>query len=335
MAGDARGQWKVNQVIGHYKLLWPFSGDVGGAWQVYAARHVDTGAPALLVRPKKDSVWTPQKNWQGRVCAYTEPPCLVLDVDRLPDLHTLPGATDDLDVLTTVGECLQFRREAAEHLCSQPRKRHAREREEVEEPPAEAKRAEVSAAPTPAATELGAGTTPAQENPVAAPEVEQSSPRSVRSASLRAQRPYWAALAVASLATLVLVPRTLHEQPTPEAGTGGAALVGLAEEALAAPELLPVESLDKNVKLRSVVGLDMPPRPFKGQHLAPCGKLAREIQMRDGSRACWIKIDATAEVCKTEGYEWKGGCYLPSIPSQREPSSVLPRIPPSPAERAQ
>jgi hypothetical protein len=313
MAGDARVQWKVNEVIGHYKLLWPFSGDMGGAWQVYAARHVDTGAPALMVRPKKDSVWAPQKSWQGRVCAYTEPPCLVLDVDRLPDLHTLPVATDDLDVLTTVGECLRFRREAAEHLCSQPRKRRARESEEVEEPPAEAKRAEVSAAPA----------------------VEQSSPRPGRSASLRAQRPYWAALAAASLATLVVVPSTLHEQPsTPEAGTSGSALVGLAEQILAAPELLPMESLDMNLKLRLVVGLDMPPRPFKGQHSAPCRRPAREIQMRDGSRACWIKIDATAEECKTDGYEWKGGCYLPSIPSQREPSTVLPHIPPSPAERA-
>jgi hypothetical protein len=302
MAGDARVQWKVNEVIGHYKLLWPFSGDMGGAWQVYAARHVDTGAPALMVRPKKDSVWAPQKSWQGRVCAYTEPACLVLDVDRLPDLHTLPVATDDLDVLTTVGECLQFRREAAEHLCSQPRKPRAREEER--------------ATRTPEA-------------------VEPSRLRPVRSAMLRARRPYWAALAAASLATLVLVPSTLHEQPsTPEVGTGGAALVGLAEQTLAAPELLPVDSLDSGMTRQWVVALDMPPRPFKGQRLAPCHELTREIELHDGSRACWFKIEAMPKDCKTRGYEWKGGCYLPDVAAPREPSTVLPRIPPSPAERA-
>lgn len=28
------------------------------------------------------------------------------------------------------------------------------------------------------------------------------------------------------------------------------------------------------------------------------------------------------EVCKTEGYKWKGGCYLPSVPSPRAPTDT-------------
>lgn len=373
MAGNAQGQFGENQ-LGAYKLLWAFGGDMGGDWLVYAARHVDTAAPALVLRPKKDSVWAPQKKWQGRVYAHTEPPYLVLEVDRLPDLYTLPAITDNLDELATVGECLEYRREAAEHLRSRPRQPPVQEREAG---------APAVSVPTLPAEELGRGNAVAKQCQVVAPGVAMSvvaiatpepavadrtprsqegrettsaavtngvretpaptgaapsSPHPVRIAALRAWRPYRAALAVASLTALVLVPNTLHEQvPAPERGTGGAALAGLAKEALAAPEALPVASFDINMTRQSAVGLDMPFRAFKGQRFAPCEEgLETEIELRDGKRSCWVEVKMSAAKCKEKGYEWKGACYWPSIPSPRAPSSTLsPSVPPMPATRGQ
>ncbi|WP_224364207.1 hypothetical protein [Hyalangium versicolor] len=431
MAGNAQGQWKANHVIGNYRLLWAFNGDVGGAdWHVWAARRLDTNAPALLVRPSKNSVWAPRKRWHGRVDAFTDPPFLALDVDRFPDDTTLPAAADDLDVFADVSTALRYDKQAALHMRSRPGKRPvqssqegalvvaggatplssgelSRTREELEEltaalmsemkghrervgqlrarlhedrtaanqedevvvavlneveistpqlatllqdsqeTTADAASVAERGALTPTVTELSDGDAPAQESAVSAPSmghptpapapVAQSNRRPGRWASLWARQPYWTALAVTSLAALVLVPSTVHESTSAsEPRMGGAARTGLAEEALAEPELMPVGSTDQDMTSKSVVAFDMPSRPFPGQHLAPCRGLGREIELRNGQRACWIKIDATAEECKTGGYEWKGGCYLPSIPSQRTPSSTQPqRASPAPAMHEQ
>lgn len=164
-------------------------------------------------------------------------------------------------------------------------------------------------------------------------EVGRSSPRPVRSATLRAWRSYRAVLAVASRAALVLVPNTLHEQSsTPKTGMGSTALAGLAEQTLATRELLPVTALE----CRSTISLALPPRPFPGQRLAPCGRGTTEIELRNGAHSCWFKVDMSQADCKEGGYEWKGGCYLPHVPAPRAPSSTQPlRTPPTPAERAE
>jgi HAMP domain-containing protein len=75
------------------------------------------------------------------------------------------------------------------------------------------------------------------------------------------------------------------------------------------------------------LGLDMPQRPFKGQVLPPCKGVETEIELTPGrkdTRSCWIKVDAAAEKCQVNGYEYKGSCYLPSHPSQQLPQSIGP-----------
>jgi hypothetical protein len=74
-------------------------------------------------------------------------------------------------------------------------------------------------------------------------------------------------------------------------------------------------------------GLDMPRRPFPGQLIPPCKGLEVEIELTLGkkdTRNCWIKVDATAEKCKAKGYEYRGGCYLPTYPSPKVPRSIGP-----------
>ncbi|KFE67351.1 hypothetical protein [Hyalangium minutum] len=140
----------------------------------------------------------------------------------------------------------------------------------------------------------------------------------------------WAALA-GLLACSALAPRAWKAaQPIPEE-TEQPALASVAEEALAEPEALPVGAVDAQ---RPAVGLDLPPRPFKGQRKAPCEDGTEfEIELKDGTRACWVQIVYSRAACKTRGYEWQGRCYLPSIPTPKEPSSTLP-VPPVPAQRA-
>jgi hypothetical protein len=75
------------------------------------------------------------------------------------------------------------------------------------------------------------------------------------------------------------------------------------------------------------LGLDMPKRPFTGQLLPPCQGLEVEIELTPGkkdTRSCWIKVDANAEKCKAKGYEYRGGCYLPTYPSPKLPQSIGP-----------
>ncbi len=75
------------------------------------------------------------------------------------------------------------------------------------------------------------------------------------------------------------------------------------------------------------LGLEMPKRPFTGQLLPPCQGLEVEIELTPGrkdTRSCWIEVKATAEKCKQKGYEYKGGCYLPTYPSPKVPQSIGP-----------
>lgn len=143
-----------------------------------------------------------------------------------------------------------------------------------------------------------------------------------------AARPYWAALGGALVVAMLCVPRAWAPPP---AATAQPVPTEVAEEALAEPVALPTNS----VNARAVppgVGLDLPRKPFDRQHRAPCEEGETEIQLRDGARTCWVGVTYSADVCRRKGYEWKGGCYLPSIPAPPEPSSTLPqRTPPVPA----
>jgi hypothetical protein len=71
----------------------------------------------------------------------------------------------------------------------------------------------------------------------------------------------------------------------------------------------------------------MPKRPFTGQLLPPCQGLEVEIELTPGrkdTRSCWIEVKANTEKCKAKGYEYRGGCYLPTYPSPKLPQSIGP-----------
>jgi hypothetical protein len=143
----------------------------------------------------------------------------------------------------------------------------------------------------------------------------------------------WAALGVVAVAVLLCLPRLWSAGEAPGAAPAQEAPTGVAEEALVEPELLPVDVAYPEHTFNAL-GLDMPPRPFKGQRKAPCEEGAEvEIQLKDGTRACWVGIKYSPKICKTRGYEYKGECYLPSMPTPRAPSSTLP-LPPAPAQGA-
>lgn len=109
--------------------------------------------------------------------------------------------------------------------------------------------------------------------------------------------------------------------------------MAVADEGLAEPVALPVDSLDGSPSANGVA-LDMPKKPFDRQRLAPCDEGETEVQLRNGTKTCWIGVTYSADACRRKGYEWKGGCYLPSIPAPRTPSSTRPDVEPTvPARR--
>jgi predicted Ser/Thr protein kinase len=111
-------------------------------------------------------------------------------------------------------------------------------------------------------------------------------------------------------------------QPMREADKGDHGAVALGDSASQAPEattMRPVASTG--------LGLEMPRRPFNGQLVPPCQGLEVEIELTPGqkdTRSCWIEVKATPEKCKTKGYEYRGGCYLPTYPSPKVPQSIGP-----------
>jgi hypothetical protein len=73
------------------------------------------------------------------------------------------------------------------------------------------------------------------------------------------------------------------------------------------------------------VWLDMPRKPWPGQNLAPCIEGEKEIELRNGQKACWLEVKYDSpEICKRRGYEYKGACYLPSYPPPKTPQSTTP-----------
>jgi serine/threonine protein kinase len=81
--------------------------------------------------------------------------------------------------------------------------------------------------------------------------------------------------------------------------------------------------------LSTGLGMDMPKKPLPGQQLPPCREgFEDEIELtadQKDTRCCWVKVDANrAAKCKTNGYEYKGGCYLPVYPPFQLPQSAKP-----------
>jgi hypothetical protein len=82
-------------------------------------------------------------------------------------------------------------------------------------------------------------------------------------------------------------------------------------------------ALSSGDKKRGVTA-SLPEQPFPGQSKPPC-KRAGDVELRGG---CWHRLADLKPPCKEEGkedaYAWKGACYTPSLPLDREPTSSPP-----------
>jgi len=75
---------------------------------------------------------------------------------------------------------------------------------------------------------------------------------------------------------------------------------------------------------KPTVGLPMPEKSLPGQRNPPCNRTG-EVELRG---SCWFPLRDIKPPCKEEGkedaYDWKGACYSPSYPAQRQPTSDPP-----------
>ena len=78
----------------------------------------------------------------------------------------------------------------------------------------------------------------------------------------------------------------------------------------------------------STIAVDLPPRPVPGQRRPDANGRCRIKEQVPINGGCWIKLLVELKNCGEAGYIYKGGCYVPSIPPARPPTS-------SPAERVE
>jgi hypothetical protein len=104
-----------------------------------------------------------------------------------------------------------------------------------------------------------------------------------------------------------------------DAGTAGGDVAELAQEALAAHErgdALPQEG--------ESISVDIPPQPLPGQRRPDSSgqcQLRGELKIQGG---CWFRVPDAKAPCKQGEYEWMGGCYHPSYPAPRQPTTNQP-----------
>jgi predicted Ser/Thr protein kinase len=109
-------------------------------------------------------------------------------------------------------------------------------------------------------------------------------------------------------------PRQMAQSDAQDAGVDGGT-AGLGEEVLTAPMSVHVPVLEQ-----ASVAVDVPREPLRGQRRPPCHPTG-EVELHGG---CWVQIGTTQAPCGTAGFEWDGKCYLPSFPTQRQPTSDTP-----------
>ncbi len=98
--------------------------------------------------------------------------------------------------------------------------------------------------------------------------------------------------------------------------TNDAGTVAVGDSALTAP-LGPIQP----PSIWATIAVELPPKPFPGQTRPDAkGRCPRKVQVPING-GCWVQIHAAQKDCKEDGYEYKGGCYLPGFPPAREPVS--------------
>ncbi|ADO69730.1 serine/threonine protein kinase [Stigmatella aurantiaca] len=127
----------------------------------------------------------------------------------------------------------------------------------------------------------------------------------------------WAAVTTAGLVGLALAPFAVswlrtHQalERSEEAQDGGATALGNSGLSISGYTAEPHPG----------IGLPMPARPFPGQRKPPCNRKG-ESEIRGG---CWYLLGAAKPPCGEDAVDWQGGCYVPSFPREREPTSGEP-----------
>jgi hypothetical protein len=130
-------------------------------------------------------------------------------------------------------------------------------------------------------------------------------------------------LAAAVGSVVLITPARRAAQELRCAGEADGAVVAVGDAASLVPTATASPSMSS-----TGLGSDMPKKPVAGQKLPPCRQgFEVEIELTEGdkdTRSCWIKGDVRAPACKANGYEYQGGCYVPSYPPPKLPQSERP-----------
>ncbi|HYH94932.1 serine/threonine-protein kinase [Hyalangium sp.] len=135
--------------------------------------------------------------------------------------------------------------------------------------------------------------------------------------------PAWgAAGAVAFLGVLLVMVALLGPDQAQQEGQAASemdsrdgGIVALGDRTASAPS-----GTQLRAEMVQALGGPLPEKPLPGQRTPPCNKFG-EVELRDG---CWYLLGAAKPPCKDDAYDWKGACYLPSFPPQRQPTSKPP-----------
>lgn len=128
--GDSR-DWTGGR-LGPYQIgkRYRNTGDVGGS--LYAAHHVETGRPALVLVPEPEDPWEPRQSCTVSVTTESSPPFLAMDVERPPpdEQSVIQGLPLAFMRLAGALSCVGDRADLREHLAQSPtpRQREPRKR---------------------------------------------------------------------------------------------------------------------------------------------------------------------------------------------------------------
>ena len=92
--GDSR-DWTGSR-LGPYHLDQRYQDLDEPGGQLYAAHHVDTGRPALVLVPEAGDRWAPRSDWSARVTSQVEPPFLATELEHPPPAEA--DALSDVDL---------------------------------------------------------------------------------------------------------------------------------------------------------------------------------------------------------------------------------------------
>ncbi len=90
--------------------------------QLYAARHVDTGRPALVLVPAAQGTWTPRGDWSVRVVSQSSPPFLATELECPPPASARALSDMNLGFIRLAGAVasVEDQREANEAFTQAP-----------------------------------------------------------------------------------------------------------------------------------------------------------------------------------------------------------------------